>query len=406
MADVPGRTRVLYLTHHLPWPPMSGGRLREAELLSRLVDTFSIELVAVSKVPDFDARHLPEATRLGCGARIFPTDPSAPPGNSALVRRHWSPQARRYLAAYDAGEEDLVVHVEGHYLVNLLPPRLRTRALVVDHNIESGLCRQRAGLVSTEHDRRRLFLESELTEQAERSAWTSAAMVGTVTDEDAHAVRMAAPLAEVRVIGDGADHLTRRADTQPGADRTHLLFVANLAYQPNEDAARALVDQVFPAVLRRCPDATLTVVGSSPPAWLSDMGRKDRRIRVTGWVPDVSRWLDVAEVVVCPLRIGGGVKVKILEALARGCAIVTTPVGMQGLRYLPRDSVMECQDLDAVADACVALLKSPARRNQIRTRAALAATRLPTWDQAAAELAAAWTSLASAVPRTAITAGS
>jgi glycosyltransferase involved in cell wall biosynthesis len=126
-----------------------------------------------------------------------------------------------------------------------------------------------------------------------------------------------------------------------------------------------LVDQVFPAVLRRYPDATLTVVGSSPPAWLSDIGRKDRRIRVTGWVPDVSRWLDAAEVVVCPLRIGGGVKVKVLEALARGCAIVTTPVGMQGLRYLPRDSVMECQDL-AVADACVTLLKSPARRDQAR----------------------------------------
>jgi glycosyltransferase involved in cell wall biosynthesis len=112
----------------------------------------------------------------------------------------------------------------------------------------------------------------------------------------------------------------------------------------------------------------------------------------------VGRWLDAADVVVCPLRIGGGVKVKILEALARGCAIVTTPIGMQGLRYLPGNAVVECRDLSAVADACAQLLASPARREQLRERAAQAATLLPTWDEAAAELDAAWTTLAAASP--------
>jgi Glycosyl transferases group 1 len=69
---------------------------------------------------------------------------------------------------------------------------------------------------------------------------------------------------------------------------------------------------------------------------------------VTGWVPDVAPWLDAAQIVVCPLMVGGGVKVKVLEALARGCAVVATPIALQGLRHLPPDAVMECADLPAI----------------------------------------------------------
>src|SRR5882724_10685092 len=105
MAIVPDRIRVLYLTHHLPWPPLSGGRLREAELLSRLVPEFAIEVVAVSKVPDLDASHLHQAGRRRIEARIFPAEPSGPLGYSPLVRSHWSPPARRYLAGRVTGGE-------------------------------------------------------------------------------------------------------------------------------------------------------------------------------------------------------------------------------------------------------------------------------------------------------------
>lgn len=396
LADVPERTRVLYLTHHLPWPPISGGRLREAELIARLASRFAIEIVAVSKAPDLDARYLREAARHGCHARVFAAEPSQEPGDSPLARRHRSPQARSYLARYRAGDERVVVHVEGHYLVGLLPPQLRSAALVVDHNIESRLYRQRADLAATEAERRTLLEEAAMTGRAERSAWASAAVVGAVTEDDAHDIRSALPEADVRVIADGADHLIRpaAADSAGLAHRVRMLFVANLGYQPNEDAARALVSEVFPAVTARCPDATLAVVGPAPPRWLKDAGRGDPRIRVTGWVPDVGRWLDAADLVVCPLRIGGGVKVKILEALARGCAIVTTPIGMHGLRYLPANAVAECQDLDAMADACARLLASESNREQLRDRATRAAALLPTWDQAAADLDAAWTALA------------
>lgn len=406
MPGVPNRTRVLYLTHHLPWPALSGGRLREAELLKRVKGTFDVEVVAVSKVPDFDAAHVAEATRHGIRARVFPTEPSGVSGCSPLVRRHWSPQARSYLAEQVTSQEPPVLHVEGHYLLNLLPPQARSMTLVVDHNIESSLYRQRAALAAVGRDRTRLLRHADLTERAERAAWDSAAIVGAVSDEDAQVIRTAVPQQEVKVIPDGADHLRRQYHVSNGQrGRSRLVFVGNFGYQPNQDAARTLVADVFPAVLARCPDATLAIVGPAPPSWLVDAARRQPRIRVTGWVPDVSEWLDAAEVVVCPLTIGGGVKVKMLEALTMGLAIVTTPIGLQGLRFLPEDAVVECKDIDGVIEACITLLKSPVSRNALRARAAEAATRLPTWDQAAQSLSTIWTTLVVDVPRASFPAG-
>jgi glycosyltransferase involved in cell wall biosynthesis len=406
VETVSNRKRVLFLTHHLPWPPLSGGRVREAELLKRMTDRFDVEVVAVSKVPGFDAAHIAEAARYGIRALVFPTEPSGVSGCSPLVRRHWSPEARSYLAERVASQEPPILHVEGHYLLNLLPPRARTMTLVVDHNIESSLYRQRAALAAVGPDRTRLLRQADLTERTERSAWDSAAIVVAVSDDDAQVIRTAVPNREVRVIPDGADHLRRRHHVSDSQwERSGLVFVGNFGYQPNQDAARTLVADVFPAVLARCPDTTLAIVGPAPPGWLVDASRRQPRIRVTGWVPDVSEWLASAEVVVCPLMIGGGVKVKMLEALAMGLAVVTTSIGLQGLRYLPEDAVVECKDIDGVIEACITLLKSPARQHTLRARAAEAATRLPTWDQAARSLATIWTTLAVDAQRATFPAG-
>lgn len=112
---------------------------------------------------------------------------------------------------------------------------------------------------------------------------------------------------------------------------------------------------------------------------------------VTGWVPDVAPWLDAAQVVVCPLTVGGGVKVKVLEALARGCAIVANPIALQGLRHLPPDAAVECSDAHSISDACACLLTCPQKRDRQRARAA---QHLPSWDLAADILANTWHELA------------
>jgi polysaccharide biosynthesis protein PslH len=396
------RPVVVFVTHHLPWPACSGGRVREAQLLQRLSVHFDVEVVAVSKVPEFDRSHVVEATCHGVRARVFAAVDCGDTSLGPLTRRHGTSAARKYLA-HRLSDPQVVVHVEGHYLLRLLPKHVRHAALLVEHNVESVLFEQQAAQNPVPTQRAALLQDGALTRRDELAAWREVRTVGAVTEEDAEAIRAAAPNADVRCMPNGADHLSGRSRTVDAARRrsAHLLFVAALGYGPNVTAARFLVADIFPEILSRCPNATLAIVGSDPPGWLVDSARREPHLTVTGWVPDVARWLDAAQVVVCPLTVGGGVKVKVLEALARGCAIVATPIALQGLRHLLPDAVVECADLSAFADACVRLLGSPSEQERQRARAAQAARYLPSWDLAADVVADAWTEMAAIAASTA-----
>jgi glycosyltransferase involved in cell wall biosynthesis len=403
MTTAQDRPQVLYLTHHLPWPVSSGGRLREAELLRRMSRSFDIELVAISKTPDIDRAYLSTAAEHGIRAHVFPALSHGSPGLSPHVRRHHSPGARRYLTSRLTRTDDLVIHVEGHYLLGLLPPSVRNRALIVEHNVESTLFEQQATLAADDGERRGLLLDAKLTRQTERAAWRTARMVAAVTEDDALLIRKELGC-HVPVIPGGADHLLPASEVRVSRplNAGRIAFVANLAYAPNLDAARFLVQEVFPAILARCPEATLAIVGANPPQWLIDVTRDEPNIVVTGWVPDVTAYLDAADVVLCPLRIGGGVKIKVLEAVARGRAIVTTAIGMQGLRHLPRGAVVECEHAASLVDACVRLLCSPQERERQQASAAGAAQLLPTWTESAEILGSTWSTLAAKALTTAL----
>ncbi|MGH3717707.1 MAG: glycosyltransferase [Pseudonocardiaceae bacterium] len=395
------RPTVVFLTHHLPWPARSGGRVREAQLLQRLSARFDIEVVAVSKVPEFDRCHTGEATRHGVHAQVFAARAGSNDKAGPLTRRHAAPAARDYLA-HRLRQGAMVVHVEGHYLLRLLPDGVRPTVLLVEHNVESALFEQRAAQCPEPAERANLVREGVCTRRDELAAWRRVRIVGAVTDEDAHAIRSAVPDADVRCLPNGADHLSTESGTLDPVRResARLLFVADLGYEPNLRAARLLVAEIFPQVLRHCPDVTLAIVGSDPPEWLVKAASHEPHVTVTGWVPDVAPWLDAAHVVVCPLTVGGGVKVKVLEALARSCAVVATPIALQGLRHLPPGAVVECSDPQAFADACARLLTCPQERHRQRGRAAQAARQLPSWGLAADILAATWSELAVTVAST------
>lgn len=387
--------RILFLTCHLPYPPISGGRRREYELLNRLSQRFSVDLVVASKTYEEDLANRRELERSCNEVAVFPCE--APPDGDiapAQVLRHRSPALTAFVERRLHESPPDLVHVEGFYMMQHVPDPSPVPVVLVEQNVEYALWRQRTqSSVGFEASRANLT-QYLLTLDAEMKAWRRAEVCAALTPDDRAMMRAALPHLDVRLIPDGIDHST---DEQNGTappelaalaenGRPCIAYVANFAYEPNVDATRFLCDVIFPKVRARRPDAMLWLVGNEPPEEVRARAREGV-IVVTGRVPSVAPYLDAADVVVCPLRVGGGVKVKMLEALWRGRAIVTTSVGAQGLGPEAARAMVIEDDPQRFATAIVRLLNRPTVRRGLQLAAKDLASTLPTWGDAANALA-------------------
>lgn len=396
------RRRVLFLSCHLPWPPLSGGRRRELELITRLAERFDVHLLVVSKTPDQDRANASALTPRCDAVEVFAAAPAPEGADRDVPRqviRHRSCAATTRVREILAGDRIDLVHVEGFYLMQHVPEWVEVPVLLVEQNIEYELEYQRArtgGERVTELD---AFLRSIRTQAVERDCWRRATRLAAVTAEDRATLRSDLPGAAVAVVPDGVDHLphTSQPNSNPlwsglqSGGSPLVMLLANFGYTPNVDAAHFLCQEILPLLTRAVADVQLWLVGNAPPGDV--LALESERVRVTGYVPDVLPYLDAADVVVCPLRIGGGIKVKTIEALRRGKALVSTQIGAQGLPPAVRSAMCIENEPRGFADAVSALLRDHGHRRRLGRRAARAATALPTWDQSAAALASVYEDL-------------
>ena len=148
-----------------------------------------------------------------------------------------------------------------------------------------------------------------------------------------------------------------------GTDPYDIVFVGSFMHPPNIDAAVWLAREIFPSVKGRVPAASLHLVGSQAPSRIRALDGSG--VTVRGDVPDVRPYLDAAAVVAAPVRLGGGMRVKVLEALAEGKAIVATPLALEGLEVRHGEHVLVAETDSEFADALVELLTDVERRTAI-----------------------------------------
>lgn len=199
------------------------------------------------------------------------------------------------------------------------------------------------------------------------------------TDEDGGSVQELAGATTIDVISPGA--VVPQDPLDPlGKPPPRLLFVGNFIHPPNIDAARRLVRSIFPAVRVRVPDAKLLVVGDHPPDDISAAVSDD--VIVTGKVRDVTPFLDAAAVVVAPMHLGGGMRMKIVDALAAGKAVVATPLAVEGLGLRDGATVSIVADDRQMVESIVDLLEHQDRRASLATQARAWASQRLGWDRA------------------------
>jgi glycosyltransferase involved in cell wall biosynthesis len=196
----------------------------------------------------------------------------------------------------------------------------------------------------------------------ESRVFSEAPLTITVSDEDQQRAREHFSARRTTVVDNGVDvaHYQELAPRQPTRNASEILFLGNLEWRPNLDAVRLLLDEVFPAVLAAEPSARLCIVGRRPPSWLQRRGSETNRIEVHADVDDVRPFLYRCGAMAVPLRIGGGSRLKILEALACGMPVVASSIGAEGLRLQPGQHFALANETSEMARVLVEWMRNPA----------------------------------------------
>ena len=167
----------------------------------------------------------------------------------------------------------------------------------------------------------------------------------------------------IEIIPNGVDITHYQPDFAAEAP-AHLIYIGSMDWYPNEDAVAFFADEVLPRIQETVPDVAFSIVGGNPSARVQKLAERERVV-VTGRVPEIKPYFAEATVFVVPLRIGSGTRLKILEALAMGKAIVSTTVGAEGLDLRDGEEILIADEPTAFADAVIRLLMDSELRRRV-----------------------------------------
>jgi glycosyltransferase involved in cell wall biosynthesis len=392
------RLSVLVLDEWVPYPPDTGKRVRTWNLLRRLAQRHRISLLCYGEPEGGVAGAVRSA-----GIQLHTVTPLA--GQDAWrlyprlaanlfspypfsVTKHYTRRFRRHLK--DLLREELfdLVHCEWAPYARFLSSVGRISSIVMAHNIESQIWSRRARQSRTLAERAFFFLQARKMESFERHALSRAGRVAAVTPLDAEQLA-AWGVRHISLVENGVDldqFVPGEEAPQPG----HILFCGSLDWYPNLDALDYLLEKIMPPLIQRLPGVKLRIVGKGPPSGLQKRLAGRASVEFVGEVPDVRPHLAQTTVVVVPLRIGGGSRIKILEALAMEKAVVSTSIGAEGLAVADGVHLLLADTPTEFASRTIELLTSPQESQRLGENGRRLVVDRYSWDRAAEALESAW----------------
>lgn len=365
--------RILFLSPRQCWPALSGAKLREyhlARALSRWAELTYVYFAGAGD-PPLTAADLPFASHIVSVPKPHVYGPwkllQGIAGRWPLpILNYTSPQMTAALSHLDARYD--LVHLDSIHMVRYAET-LKTPRVVYDwHNIESEAMRRYAA--STYSRTRRLYanLTAAKLEAVEREILTNASGHIVCSARELQQLQAIAPSARVRVIENGVD-CAHFAGLNSGPVHNRIVFVGKMDYYPNIEAIVGFAHTTWAVLRDQMKDLTLTIVGANPTSEVESLAGLPG-IEVTGTVPDVRPYYRHALAAVVPLRTGGGTRLKILEAMAAGVPVVSSPLGAEGLAVTAdRDILISDPDDHQRWLHNLIELQSETRRTELTTQA-------------------------------------
>lgn len=366
--------RILLISPYLPYPPNFGSASRIYNLLRHVSRHHAVSFVCPWWEPDHDEDRLAPIKTL-C-KEVFLVPPNRPgwlwgrSGKRARqVRSVFSHRPYQYFEYHFSTMQEEIDHLLARHdfdIVEVEFPQMayyrftgEAKLLLSLHNIEHEIFYRT--YVTEKNLGRKVYNGMEWLKFRRDEIRLCAKFDGLVTTSrrDADALRTHLPNHLLSVVPNGVDtDYFRPSGKEP--DPHTLVFTGSIGYYPNTDAIIDFHRKILPLIWKRIPDVKLLIVGSNPPEEVRRLASD--RVTVTGGVPDTRPYLERASVAVVPLRIGGGTRLKIAEAMAMGKPVVSTSIGCEGLDVVDGEHILIADEPADFAEKVVELLVRPEQR--------------------------------------------
>jgi len=376
--------KLIWLSHFIPYPARGGAAQRSFNLIRQAAARYQVTLVAFNR-PRQDT-HLLEASRAEfekvChrveflelpetwkGARWWAQLAMAPlyrmPQSCVAYASHALASRWRVLLAE---QPEAIVHVDSSDLAVYLQDALGHPLVLNHHNCESSMAMRRSELEKNALKKMVLSHQARKQERLERDWLGRVTMNLTVSEEDTRRLRAITPGAEIAEVENGTDVEYFQARQELVEENT-IVFAGSLRWYPNQSALLNFGREAWPILKQRRPGIRFIVAGQYPPEFLVKWAQADPQIEFVPNPPDIRPYIARGAVYVCPILDGGGSRLKLLDAMAMGKAIVSMSVGAEGLRYKAGQHMMIADRPEEFADAVIQLLED----RELRLRLGVAA---------------------------------
>jgi len=258
--------------------------------------------------------------------------------------------------------------------------------LLIHHNVESLLFESRGRSESNPFKKLYLALQAYKMRRLERNTSGLIDYHTVVSPLDRSRLLKINPRADITVIENGVD-LEYYQPSERKEEVAHLLtFTGEMSWFPNDRAMRYFFSYIWPIISRDLPEIAIDIVGASPSKWLVDLGKRNKQIRVYGFVEDVRPYVRKASLYIVPLTVGGGTRLKILEAMSMGKAIVSTTIGSEGLNVSDGHDILIAKGYKEFAQKAILALRDEQLRNRLGLNARQTEERQYSWKQIAGKL--------------------
>jgi sugar transferase (PEP-CTERM/EpsH1 system associated) len=369
--------RILWVNPNFLHPTTKGGQIRTLEIVKRLHKRHRIHYAAFAdpaqpegprRAGEYSTEHTafphqpPPKTSprfaLQVAAGLFSPLPLA-------ISRWVSPALRDFVrTSMQSGAFDRAV-------CDFLAPAPHfddlAHTVLFQHNVETMIWRRHAATAQGALRKAYFRLQAERMHAYEKKVCQQAGAIIAVSAADREMMRDLFGATRVGETPTGVD--CDFFAPQPAPEAADLVFVGSMDWMPNIDGVTWFVEEILPLIRARRPETTVAIAGRQPGESIRALAAADPRVRVTGTVADIRPWLWGSRVSIVPLRVGGGTRLKIYEAMAAGLPVVSTSIGAEGLDYRHGENILVADTPAAFAEACLEALADQALARKITANA-------------------------------------